>query len=426
MRRWLPKSIFVRSLLIVLVPLVILQIVLAIVFYERHWENVTQYLTAAVADEIDALIWMYNSPDVDEAVVIEGDFFQFSSRFLPGGRLPERTLARRPTRVERHLAQALGGLSTPFAIDTIRSPDTIVSIELPDGLLVITIPKKRMESRTTDLFIYWMLGTSLALTLIAAYFVRQQIRPINRLAKAAEQFGRGIIDVNFRPSGATEVRRAAHAFLAMRERIRRQIQQRTIMLASVSHDLRSPLTRMRLELALLGDNEEVANLKRDIEEMEHMIDVYLAFARGQGEEDSGEFDLATVIHEVASEAPSPVEARATASLPFVGRQGAMKRCLTNIVDNACRYGHRTVLEGRSGDGAIIVTLDDDGPGIPEAYRQEAFQPFVRLDSSRDPNLSGGGLGLTIASDIVRGHGGDIVLASSPLGGLRVQITLPNT
>ncbi len=426
MKRWLPKSIFVRSLLIVLVPLVILQIVLAIVFYERHWENVTQYLTAAVADEIDALIWMYNSPDVDEAVVIEGDFFQFSSQFLPGGRLPERSLARRPTRVERHLAQALGGLSTPFAIDTFRSPDTIVSIELPDGLLVITIPKKRMESRTTDLFIYWMLGTSLALTLIAAYFVRQQIRPINRLAKAAEQFGRGIIDVNFRPSGAAEVRRAAHAFLAMRERIRRQIQQRTIMLASVSHDLRSPLTRMRLELALLGDTEEVANLKRDIEEMEHMIDVYLAFARGQGEEASGEFDLATVIHEVASEAPSPVEIQVTDSLPFVGRQGAMKRCLTNIVDNACRYGHRTVLEGCARDGSIIVTLDDDGPGIPEASRQEAFQPFVRLDSSRDPNLSGGGLGLTIAGDVVRGHGGDIILASSPLGGLRVQITLPNT
>ena len=222
------------------------------------------------------------------------------------------------------------------------------------------------------------------------------------------------------------MRRAAHAFLTMRERIRRQIQQRTIMLASVSHDLRSPLTRMRLELALLGDTEEVANLKRDIEEMEHMIDVYLAFARGQGEEASGEFDLATVIHEVASEAPSPVEIQVTDSLPFVGRQGAMKRCLTNIVDNACRYGHRTVLEGCARDGSIIVTLDDDGPGIPEASRQEAFQPFVRLDSSRDPNLSGGGLGLTIAGDVVRGHGGDIILGSSPLGGLRVQITLPNT
>ncbi len=425
MRRWLPKSIFIRSLLIVLVPIVILQIVLAIVFYERHWENVTQYLTAAVAGEIDALLWMYNNPDVDDAFVIGETFFQFSARFEPGGRLPAGAPAWPPTRAERHLAQALGGLSAPFAIDTTRSPDTIVSIALPDGLLVITIPKKRMESRTTDLFIYWMLGTSLALTLVAAYFVRQQIRPINRLAKAAEQFGRGIIDVSFRPSGAAEVRRAAHAFLAMRERIRRQIQQRTIMLASVSHDLRSPLTRMKLELALIGDTEEVANLKHDIEEMEHMIDVYLAFARGQGKEASGAFDLAAVVREVASEAPSPVEVRVPGPLPFVGRQGAMKRCLTNIVDNACRYGQRTVLAGSAGDGSIILTLDDDGPGIPESSRQEAFQPFVRLDSSRDPNLSGSGLGLTIASDVVRGHGGDIMLAGSPLGGLRVQIALPN-
>ncbi len=427
MKRWLPKSIFIRSLLIVLVPIVILQIVLAIVFYERHWENVTRYLTSAVAGEINALIWTYTHREIDEALVFGNSFFQFSSRFLPGDRLPRQIRVTRPTRVERHLAHALSGtLSMPFAIDTTRSPDTIVSIGLPEGLLVITIPKKRMESRTTDLFIYWMLGTSLALTLIAAYFVRQQIRPINRLAKAAEQFGRGIIDVNFRPSGAAEVRRAAHAFLAMRERIRRQIQQRTIMLASVSHDLRSPLTRMKLELAFIGDTEEVANLKRDIEEMEHMIDVYLAFARGQGEETSGTFDLATIIHDAASEAPSPVDVLVTEPLPFVGRQGAMKRCLTNIVDNACRYGNRTVLEGRAGDGFIIITLDDDGPGIPEASRQEAFQPFVRLDSSRDPNLSGGGLGLTIASDVVRGHGGDIILAGSPLGGLRVRITLPIT
>ena len=300
MRRWLPKSIFVRSLLIVLVPIVVLQIVLAIVFYERHWENVTRYLTSAVAGEINALMWTYANREIDEALVYGNTFFQFSSDFLPGDTLPRQFRAKRPTRVERHLENALGSaLSMPYAIDTTRSPDTIVSIELPEGLLVITIPKKRMESRTTDLFIYWMLGTSLALTLVAAYFVRQQIRPINRLARAAEQFGRGIIDVNFRPSGAAEVRRAAHAFLAMRERIRRQIQQRTLMLASVSHDLRSPLTRMKLELALIGDTEEVANLKRDIEEMEHMVDVYLAFARGQGEEASGTFDLASVIHEVA-------------------------------------------------------------------------------------------------------------------------------
>ena len=422
MRRWLPKSIFVRSLLIVLVPIVILQVVLSIVFYERHWENVTQYLASTVAGNINALLWMHNNPDIDGTV--GENLFGLSARFEPGGRLPAGAPAWPLTRTERHLARSLGGLSAPFVINTARSPDTIVSIALPDGLFVITIPRKRMESRTTDLFIYWMLATSLVLILVAAYFVRQQIRPINRLARAAEQFGRGVIDVGFKPSGAIEVRRAAHAFLAMRERIRRQIEQRTLMLASVSHDLRSPLTRMKLELALMDDTEEVANLKHDIGEMEHMIDVYLAFAKGQGKEASGEFDLAAMVRDVAAVAASPIEVRAPEPLPFVGRQGAMKRCLTNIVDNACRYAQRAILEGSAGEGSITLTLDDDGPGIPESSRQEAFQPFVRLDSSRDPNLSGSGLGLTIASDVIRGHGGDITLASSPLGGLRVQITLP--
>ena len=430
MRRYLPRSIFVRSLLIVLVPIVILQIVLAIVFYERHWENVTRYLTNAVAGDIQALIWIYYTHEAgdlpDKALVIGRRFFDFSSRFLPGTRLPESVpAATRQTRVERLLGQSLDHtVRLPFIIDNTQQSNTVVRIEMPEGVLVVSIPNRRVESRTTDLFVYWMLGTSAALALVAAYFVRQQIRPINRLASAAEKFGRGIIDVEFKPSGAAEVRRAAHAFLAMRERIRRQIEQRTFMLASVSHDLRSPLTRMKLELAFIGETEEVANLRRDIEEMEHMVDVYLAFARGQGEETSQAFDLAAVIREVTAEAASPVETRVTEDLPFLGRAGAVKRCLTNIVDNACRYGTVTVLEARRENGSIAITLDDDGTGIPEASRAEAFQAFTRLDASRDPNLSGSGLGLTIASDVVKSHGGDIFLEDSPLGGLRVRITLP--
>ena len=429
MRRYLPRSIFIRSLLIVLVPIVILQIVLAIVFYERHWENVTRYLTNAVAGDIQALIWIYYTHEAgdlpDEALIIGRRFFDFSPRFLPDTHLPESVPATRQTRVERLLGQALDRtVRLPFNIDTTQPPFTVVSIEMPEGVLVVSIPKRRVESRTTDLFVYWMLGTSAALALVAAYFVRQQIRPINRLATAAEKFGRGIIDVEFKPSGAAEVRQAAHAFLAMRERIRRQIEQRTFMLASVSHDLRSPLTRMKLELAFIGETEEVANLRRDIEEMEHMVDVYLAFARGQGEETMQAFDLAAVIREVTAEAASPVETRVTEDLPFLGRAGAIKRCLANIVDNACRYGTVTVLEARRDNGSIAITLDDDGTGIPEASRAEAFQAFTRLDASRDPNLSGSGLGLTIASDVVKSHGGDIFLEDSPLGGLRVRITLP--
>ena len=429
MRRYLPRSIFARSLLIVLVPIVILQIVLAVVFYERHWENVTRYRVNTVAGDIRALIWMHDTHEAggypDLAISIGSRFFDFRLRFLPGERLPADVAATREGRVERLLGKVLDtALHLPFTIDSTQSPDTVVSVELPEGVLVIGVPKKRVESRTTDLFVYWMLGTSAALALVAAYFVRQQIRPIHRLASAAERFGRGIIDVEFKPSGATEVRQAAHAFLAMRERIRRQIEQRTLMLASVSHDLRTPLTRMKLELAFFEKSEEVENLRRDIEEMEHMIDVYLAFARGQGEEKSQAFDLAATMREVASEAPCGIDTRIAGTLPFTGRRSAIRRCLANIVENACRHGAVTVLEARRENGSIGITLDDDGPGIPPESRAKAFQAFVRLDDSRDPGRSGSGLGLTIANDVVRSHGGEISLEDSALGGLRVRITLP--
>ncbi len=426
MKRYLPRSIFARSLMIVLAPIVILQIVLAIVFYERHWENVTQYRAGAVAGDILALIWAYRLQGVDDPrpPALGQRFFRFTSHLEAGGRL-EAARQTPQTRVERLLGQALRNtVRLPFVIDTSRPPDTVVRLGLDEGVLVVRIPKRRLESRTTDLFIFWMVGTSAALALIAAYFVRQQIRPINRLAAAAGKFGRGIIDVEFKPSGATEVRSAAEAFLSMRDQIRRHIEQRTLMLASVSHDLRSPLTRMKLELAFLGDSEEVENLRRDIEEMEHMIDLCLDFAKGQGEEASREFDLAAVIREVAGGARAPVAARTGGALPFTGRKGAIKRCLTNIVDNACRYGSATTLEVRRENGAIAIVLDDDGPGIPESSRGRALQPFVRLEDSRDPNLGGNGLGLAIANDVVRSHGGALDLEDSPAGGLRVRITLP--
>jgi len=429
-KQFLPRSIFGRSLLIVLTPMVILQVVLAIVFYERHWENVTRHLTNAVAGDIATLIWMMNSYDATDpgslVIRLSRVPLGLDARFHEGANLPLPLPPSGDSRVERLLALALDQrVKLPHVIN-IDAPDdhALISVQLYDGVLDVFVPLRNVQSRTTAIFVFWMIGTSVVLALIAAYFVRQQIRPIRRLAKAADSFGKGVIDVEFKASGAREVRLASQAFLSMRERIQRQIEQRTLMLAGVSHDLRTPLTRMKLELALLGDNDEAANMKADIEDMEHMIEVYLAFARGEGEEQARETDVTAIVSDVCSDAPLDVQFEGEQGLVITGRPTALKRAFTNLIDNACRYGDAIEVEARRDGDTIVVTIDDNGPGIPEDQREEAFQPFVRLDTSRDPNRGGGGLGLTISRDIIMSHGGDIVLEDRPGGGLRAQVSLP--
>ncbi|MBT5432414.1 MAG: HAMP domain-containing protein [Rhodospirillaceae bacterium] len=433
-KQFLPRSIFGRSLLIVLTPMIILQVVLAIVFYERHWETVTRHLTNAVAGDISTLIWMMNSyaaEDEGSLVFRIGRIhLGVEARFHPDAKLPDPLPEAGSSRVDRLLGQGLDQrVRRPFVIDTEAPDDTaLISVELQDGVLDVYVPMRRMESRTTEIFVFWMIGTSLVLSAIAAYFVRQQIRPIRRLATAADDFGKGIVDTEFKPSGAREVRQAAQAFVSMREHIQRQIEQRTLMLAGVSHDLRTPLTRMKLELALLKDSEGSKSLKSDIEDMEHMIEVYLAFARGEGQEQAQTIDLAPILRDVAHDASQDVEVSINGDLGLMGRPNALKRCLTNLVDNACRYGYTIEIvadRAEIGPGQFLtIMIDDDGPGIEEDQHEEAFQPFVRLDSSRDPNRGGGGLGLTIARDIARSHGGDLILDASPAGGLRARIILP--
>ncbi|MBC6440863.1 MAG: HAMP domain-containing protein [Rhodospirillales bacterium] len=429
-KQFLPRSIFGRSLLIVLTPMVILQIVLAIVFYERHWETVTRYLTNAVAGDVSTLIWMMSTyADRDEGSLvfrIGRTHMGVEARFHPNERLPDPLSEPGDTRVERLLGKALDQrVRRPYLI-TPDAPDetTQISVELTDGVLDVFVPDRRMESRTTDLFVFWMVGTSVVLALIAAYFVRQQIRPIRKLADAADRFGKGVAGVEFKPSGAREVRQAAQAFLSMRERIQRQIEQRTLMLAGVSHDLRTPLTRMKLELALIEDNEEARSLKRDIEDMEHMIEVYLAFARGEGEEQAQTVDLAAIVEDAVDAAGRAINVTVAGEIVIEGRPNSLKRCLTNLLDNACRYGKAVSVLAERKPHMITITVDDDGPGISDDQWDEVFQPFVRLDTSRDPNRGGGGLGLTIARDAARSHGGDVVLMEAPSGGLRARVTLP--
>jgi two-component system osmolarity sensor histidine kinase EnvZ len=294
--------------------------------------------------------------------------------------------------------------------------------------LRVLVPERRLNSPTTTVFILWMTGSALVLFAIALLFMRNQIRSIRRLAVAADSFGKGRDVPNFKPEGASEVRQAAAAFLVMRERIQRALRQRTEMLAGVSHDLRTPLTRMKLALAMLGDGSEIDELRDDVAEMETMIDAYLAFARGEGTEPVQPCDLTRLLGEVvvgARRAGGRVELEAPDALTLPLRINGFKRCLTNLLGNSRRYASRAWLSARRINPAVIeIMLDDDGPGIPEAAREDVFKPFFRLDSSRNCETGGTGLGLAIARDVVRSHGGEITLDDSPQGGLRAIIRLP--
>jgi two-component system osmolarity sensor histidine kinase EnvZ len=315
-----------------------------------------------------------------------------------------------------------------FTIRSDTDNDTdVVRMQLPEGVLTVEVPSKRLSSFTTNLFYLSMIGSTVILSAVAIIFMRNQLRPIRRLAIAADRFGKGRDMPGFRPHGAEEIRQAAEAFIEMRDRIRRQIQQRTEMLAGVSHDLRTPLTRMKLQLAMLGDGPDIDELRNDVDEMRQMIDAYLAFARGEGTEEATPTDLAAFLEEVVVSARREgadiaFDAPESQVLPL--RREAMRRCLANLLSNARRHAQHIRLSVIQDDAAVALVVDDDGPGIPPHQREEAMKPFVRLDESRNQETGGTGLGLAIARDVARRHGGDLVLSTSPMGGLRCTVRLP--
>jgi two-component system osmolarity sensor histidine kinase EnvZ len=307
------------------------------------------------------------------------------------------------------------------------SSDFQVEVPVNGGVLSAIVPRKRLTTPTTYIFILWMIGSSLVLLVVAAIFLRNQVKSLRRLAAAADGFGKGRPVAFSKIEGALEVRQAAAAFIQMRDRIQRQIRQRTEMLAGVSHDLRTPLTRMKLELELLGDNPIVAELKSDVVEMERLVQLYLDFARGEGTETPVETDIAPLIEDLAAtqrRQGTQLSLDQPAELVVPIRPNALRRCLGNLIANGARYGTHVWLTSRSVDDGVDILVDDDGPGIPLNERDHVFQPFIRLDSSRNPSTGGIGLGLTIARDVARSHGGDVRLETSPQGGLRARVHLP--
>ncbi len=331
--------------------------------------------------------------------------------------------------VDQSIEQGLTNrLDDPFWFDTTRYPAYVdIRVKVKQGVLRILAPRDRAFVTSGHIFVMWLLGATIILTGVAVLFILNQVRAIERLAEAAEAFGRGA-DADFKPYGAREVRQASQAFLDMKDRLQRHIEQRTTLLASVSHDLRTPLTRLKLELALSEPSARTEEMKRDLAEMEHMIDEYLAFARGQGGETVETVAVRGLIEEVsegAKRAGAEVSLKAGPNLMAAVRPNAFKRAMSNLVMNAAAHGERIEVEARVGPaGGVEILVDDNGPGIPPERYEEAFRPFSRLDEARNQNEKGVGLGLALARDMARGHGGDVTLDRSPLGGLRAVVTLP--
>jgi two-component system osmolarity sensor histidine kinase EnvZ len=430
-RGLMPTGLFARSLLIIITPVILLQAAIVFVFTERHWEGVTERLTGPAMGKVAAIVDLLETypPDSDLTDIVRiADDLGLTIEIRPGGVLPAAPSAAPQSALDRVLMRELERqLARPFRLNTGGANTIEIMVQLRDGVL-------RVLSRRTEAYIGGsmalvaaMVATSAVLLGIAILVLRNQIRPILTLTAAVDAFGKGRAVPDFKPRGAREVREAAAAFHDMRQRVERQIEQRTTMLAGVSHDLRTMLTRLRLQLALIEDSSDVEALKRDVVDMNKMLEGYLAFARGDSGEQAAPTDVGSMLDEIAEESRiSGYDMRTTfAGDPIVRlRPQSFKRCIANLVANAGRHATHVTVAANHVNGHLSVVVDDDGPGIPPEERESVFRPFYRLDNARNLDESGTGLGLPIARDIARIHGGDIALSSSPEGGLRVTVTVP--
>ena len=435
LRRLMPRSLFGRSLLILVTPVVLIQIVTTLFFIDRHWSKVTGRLSHAVASEI-AMIAQVVEDDLDAShigtiVGYSRDYLSLEMEFESGAVLDgaEKDFA---APLESLFIKTLhtnlsGQLERPFVMDVdFKNKRVAVDVQLKNGVLAVMLPERRLFSSSGYVFLLWVFGSSILLLVIAVIFMRNQIRPIRKLAAAAKRLGRGRDVPTFKPEGAREVRDASQAFMDMHRRIKRQVSQRTAMLAGVSHDLRTPLTRLKLQLAMLGDTPDINEMKNDISEMEQMIDGYLDFVRGEG----GELPLMTDLNALFAKVFKAIDhqnvklhVNIAEQLSATLRPKGFERAISNVLQNGAKYASEIWVEARvSDDRKLVIRVDDNGPGIPDEQLHDVFKPFYRLDEAR--NTEGVGLGLPIAMDVVSVHGGKIWLEKSPKGGLCAMIRMP--
>ena len=429
-KKILPKRLFYRSLLIVAAPIILLQIIITIVFFDSLWIKANKGMTRSLVGEVKTFYDVYKKdPDNRQFIMdLYNENFDFVIAFKKDQILPKNKTERWFSPVDRSLRRELKPIfGNSFWFDTTKYKEVVdLKIKYENGVLQIFFPKNKISPSSVRIFALWITLPGFLLITIAIIFLKNQTRPIVNLARAAERFGKGEFIKEFRPSGAKEIRQAAYEFDKMRKRISIHLNQRSEMLSGISHDLRTPLTRLKLQLAMLNQHELAKKMSDDIEEMERMLNEYLEFSRHQKNEESETIDIKNTIADIIKKYENkPIKTNVEENVKINIRPNSIKRCLANLIDNGLSYGKKVEIEVKKTMNNIVIFVDDDGPGIPQNEYQNVIKPFYRIDKSRGQNKAGVGLGLSIANDIILSHGGSISFDKSPINGLRVKVSLPS-
>jgi two-component system osmolarity sensor histidine kinase EnvZ len=429
LKKILPKQLFYRALLIVAIPIIIIQITILVVFFDSLWIKTNKGLTRALVGEIDTLIDIYNNENEynkKKLTDLYNQNFNFSIRFMENTKLPDIKVERWFSPMDRNLRRELKSKINEYWFSTTSYQEVVdLRIKFNDGVLQIFFPKERIQASSIRIFALWITLPAFLLIAIAMIFLKNQTRPIIKLAEASERFGRGEDVEEYRPSGALEIRKAGLEFDRMRKRILRHLNQRSEMLSGISHDLRTPLTRIKLQLTFIKDKEIIKKLSRDVDEMEKMLNEYLQFSRSNFTEKSERFNLSELINAIIKKYENQnIIVNQESEIFFNGRKNLINRCLNNLIDNASNFAKNIKVKQQRIKRNILIFVEDDGPGISALEYENVFKPFYKIDKSRNQKKSSVGLGLSIASDIIRSHGGNIKLGKSEMGGLKIKIVLP--
>ena len=430
LKKFLPKRLFYRALIIVAAPIVLLQLIISVVFFDSIWIKANKGMTKSLVGEVKTLFETYRSGDTKNVIFLTNLYkknFDFVINIKKGENLPTTKSDRRFSPMDRSLRRELKPVfGNNYWFDTVTYLDLVdLRIRTNNEIIQIFFPKSKIAPSSVRVFVLWITLPSFILILIAILFLRNQTRPILKLSKAAERFGRGERVDDLSPSGASEIRKATIEFDKMMKRINKHLNQRSEMLSGISHDLRTPLTRLKLQLAMADKKDNARKMAADIDEMEKMLNDYLQYAKSQSEEDYVEINISNLVEDILGNFDhSKFEFKKNGNIKIFGRKNLLRRSLSNIIENGLSYGDKIFVEIKKSVGNAIITIEDNGPGLPKKEYENVFKPFYRVDKSRSLNRSGVGLGLSISLDIVKSHGGNIVLSESEHNGLAVKVSLP--